>query len=79
MIIINNDLKFYTHANFLNLSQKKINFLIFKTFCGKLTKNGKKLAASNIVYNIFLNLRQIHFNLVRKKELEVLNFLYKLY
>lgn len=35
-----------------------LNFLIFKIFVGKLTKNGKKLRSLNFVYSIFLKLRE---------------------
>lgn len=55
------NLNFYTRANF-NITQRQMNFYIFKIFVGKLTKKGKKLSAFNFVYQIFLKLRNLSFN-----------------
>ena len=62
MIILNKNLNFYTSRTFEDLISSTMNFLILKVFVGKLTKNGKKLAALKFVYAILLNLRTNFYN-----------------
>ena len=54
-------LKFYGQTVFKSPEKEYVNFLIFKTLVGKLTKKGKKLAAFNLVFTILLNFRKNFF------------------
>lgn len=54
-----------------------LNFLIFKIFVGKLTKNGKKLRSLNFVYSLFLKLRE-HF-LIKLSDNEYGEYYFKKY
>jgi len=61
----------FTSFLYPKLNQKFLNFLVFKVFVGKITKNGKKLKSLNFAYSVLLNLRN-NFLLKNKSNPELL-------